>query len=53
VRADWSCRIQFAESSIAEESFQQQGAEPLILLLDGPTLPMMPFACWAQGKRSA
>jgi hypothetical protein len=50
VRADWSCRIQFAESSIAEESFQQQGAEPLIL---GPTLPMMPFACWAQGKRSA
>ncbi len=36
VRADWGSRIQFAESSIALESFQQQGAEPLIPLTGGP-----------------
>ena len=35
VRADWGSRIQFAESSIALESFQQQGAKPLIPLPDG------------------
>src|SRR3981081_3792490 len=35
VRADWGGRMQFAESSIAAESFQQQGAEPLLPLARG------------------